>query len=333
MEEDNDFGSLFVGDLTPNETEENLKKIFGNFGEVSEVKIKRDPQTHNSLGYGFVTMKNHKDALNAKEKLHGEELNGRKIRIGWAEQHTNLFIGDLDSSVTDEQLRKIFSKFGPIYEHETFVKNGKYGFVRFKHAAHAKKAKNEMNGQKLGSRPIRIGWGSGNIKRNTVHFEFDPRQANKLTAEKLKEKFAAFGQVITIQLPQRGNTPRGFGFVHYSESSEGEESAAQAIQKLDRTTIEGVEVRCHFGKKVKNQSTTSPNVSPQLNYSNYLQYYPKIQNPSHFQWNMQPNMPNSSNFTTQMMPQNIENPQMPNFSQNLHHHQPLDPRNSPRNQN
>jgi len=78
-------------------------------------------------------------------------IGGRAIRLGWAQKNTNLFVGDLDPSVTTELLREAFAKYGPIYKEETFVKHRNYGFVRFKHRKHAEVAKREMEGQVLGT--------------------------------------------------------------------------------------------------------------------------------------------------------------------------------------
>ena len=53
----------------------------------------------------------------------------RPIRIGWAQKNTNLFVGDLDPSVTSEMLRDAFRVFGDITEDETFAKSQNYGYV------------------------------------------------------------------------------------------------------------------------------------------------------------------------------------------------------------
>ena len=57
------------------------------------VDIKRDKQTMRNLGYGFVQMSTHEEAEVAKEKMHEAEIQGRKIRVGWAQRNTALFIG------------------------------------------------------------------------------------------------------------------------------------------------------------------------------------------------------------------------------------------------
>ena len=54
--------------------------------------------------------------------MQKRKLGGRPIRVGWAQKNTNLFVGDLDNSVSDEMLRSAFRAFGPIVTEDTFVK-------------------------------------------------------------------------------------------------------------------------------------------------------------------------------------------------------------------
>lgn len=144
LEEFPDESSLFIGDLSRTVTEDMLLKFFSACGPVEGVDIKRDKVTKNNLGYGFVKFRDRHQAERAKHKMNGQEIGGRAIRIGWAQKNTNLFVclvGDLEEKITGEHLRTIFKEFGPIYEEDTFVKRNKYGFVKFKHRAHAEKAK------------------------------------------------------------------------------------------------------------------------------------------------------------------------------------------------
>lgn len=170
---EDDERCLFIGDLARGLTEDQLREAFEPYGVIS-VEIKRDRITNYSLGYGFVLLKSREDAGAAKKAMHRQVVGGRAIRIGWAQKNTNLFIGDLDPTITSAQLREVFRQFGPIYEEETFVKNRNYGFVRFRHRKHAELAKREMNNKVLGSRAIRIGWGDANYQRHCVHIQFEP---------------------------------------------------------------------------------------------------------------------------------------------------------------
>lgn len=239
---------LFIGDLARGLNEEQLREPFEPFSVVS-VEIKRDRVTGYSLGYGFVQFKTRQDASAAKKALHRSVVGGRAIRIGWAQKNTNLFVGDLDPSITSEQLREVFRRFGPIYEEETFVKHRNYGFVRFKHRKHAEIAKREMDDKVLGSRAIRIGWGDANYQRHCVHIQFEPAESEALTETEVIAKFEEFGTVVNVNLPRNQGSLRGFGFIYYDDTDAGEDSAAKAITTLNNSQICGVRIQCNFGKK------------------------------------------------------------------------------------
>jgi len=239
---------LFIGDLARSLTEDQLREPFERFG-VARVEIKRDRITGYNLGYGFAQFETRQHAAEAKKGLHRSVIGGRAIRIGWAQKNTNLFIGDLDPSVTSDQLREAFSAFGPIYAEETFVKHRNYGFVRFKHRKDAERAKREMDTKMLGNRPIRIGWGDANYQRHCVHIQFDPAESSALSENDVISRFEEFGTVTSVNLPRTQGSLRGFGFIYYDDTDSGEESAAKAISALNSTEISGVLIQCNFGKK------------------------------------------------------------------------------------
>lgn len=240
---------LFVGDIARSLTEEQIKSIFSPFGEVVSVEIKRDRVTRASLGYAFVQFKNRDSAAEAKRSLHKTVIASRAIRIGWAQKNTNLFVGDLDPSVTSEQLREAFQVYGEVVEEETFVKKHNYGFVRFRRRNDAETAKREMDGKMLGNRRIRIGWGDANTQKYCVHIQFDPNGADALSESDIYSTFSLYGNIISIHLPRVANKLKGFGFVRYNDTDEGEEAATTAISNINNSIIAGVQVNCNFGKK------------------------------------------------------------------------------------
>jgi RNA recognition motif-containing protein len=252
--------SLFIGDLSRHVSEDRMREMFSKFGEVEDVDIKRDKVTRNNLGYGFVTFKNRHQAEQAKRKMHGMELGGRTIRVGWAQKNTNLFVGDLDPRIDADHLKTIFKQFGPIYNDDTFVKRNGYGFVKFKHRTHAEKAKATLDGKYLlipGSneqteRPIRIGWGDANTQRNCVHVQFDSMHGAQVDMKESDfcEVFQQFGHVVKVSLPRFPDRQlKGYGFIHFEENDDGEEAAARAITTLSFGKINGVTIQCNFGKR------------------------------------------------------------------------------------
>jgi len=257
-----DESSLFIGDLSRTVSEETLMKIFSECGPVEAVDIKRDKVTKNNLGYGFVKYRDRQVAERAKHRMNGLEIGGRAIRIGWAQKNTNLFVclvGDTEEQITGEHLKEIFRDFGPIYEEDTFVKRNKYGFVKFKHRAHAERAKAALDGKHLmipngykTLKPVRIGWGDANTQRNCVHVQFEQNSASNadLKEEDFKGQFCKYGVVNKVSLPRYSDKRlKGYGFIHFEENDLGEESAARAITELTASQIKGVVIMCNFGKR------------------------------------------------------------------------------------
>lgn len=75
---------LFVGGLSDDTTEEDLRQAFGAHGPVADAVVVLDRETRSPRGFGFVTMENRKDAPRAIEQLDGSELKGRHIVVNVA---------------------------------------------------------------------------------------------------------------------------------------------------------------------------------------------------------------------------------------------------------
>ena len=79
-----DNTKLFVGGLSWNLKDEDLKTAFAEMGEVVEAVIIMDRDTGKSKGFGFVTMKTAEEAKKAITELNGKELDGKSITVGEA---------------------------------------------------------------------------------------------------------------------------------------------------------------------------------------------------------------------------------------------------------
>jgi len=75
---------LFVGSLSDEVTEADLRAAFGAFGPVADAIVMVDRETRTPRGFGFVTMENRKDAPRAIEALDGSELKGRRLVVNVA---------------------------------------------------------------------------------------------------------------------------------------------------------------------------------------------------------------------------------------------------------
>lgn len=75
---------LYVGNLNFDATEDQVRELFGNFGDVQEVKIVMDRFSGRSRGFAFVRMTTADDAGKAKDSLNGQPFQGKALVIDWA---------------------------------------------------------------------------------------------------------------------------------------------------------------------------------------------------------------------------------------------------------
>jgi RNA recognition motif-containing protein len=76
--------NIFVGNLSRELTEEDLRKAFEPFGQVTSVAIVRDKYSGESKGFGFVEMPGKAQAQSAITRLNGNELKGRNLNVNEA---------------------------------------------------------------------------------------------------------------------------------------------------------------------------------------------------------------------------------------------------------
>jgi RNA recognition motif-containing protein len=73
--------NIYVGNLAPDTTEDELREAFASFGEISSVKIIRDGATGESRGFGFVEMASEDQAKAAITEMNGKELKGNALSV------------------------------------------------------------------------------------------------------------------------------------------------------------------------------------------------------------------------------------------------------------
>jgi RNA recognition motif-containing protein len=76
--------NIYVGNLSREVTEEDLRQAFEAFGEVTSVKVIKDRYSGESRGFGFVEMADKADAESAITGLKEKELKGRTLNVNEA---------------------------------------------------------------------------------------------------------------------------------------------------------------------------------------------------------------------------------------------------------
>jgi len=72
---------LFVGNLSPDTTSEELLALFSEVGEVDSCNLITDRDSGRSKGFAFVEMKSKDSADSAKERLNGQDLHGKPLKV------------------------------------------------------------------------------------------------------------------------------------------------------------------------------------------------------------------------------------------------------------
>ena len=80
--------NIYVGNLSYDMSEEDLKKEFEAFGKVDTVKIIKDNHTGKSKGFGFVEMSSKNEGQSAIEGLNEKNLKGRNLNVNEARPRT-----------------------------------------------------------------------------------------------------------------------------------------------------------------------------------------------------------------------------------------------------
>jgi cold-inducible RNA-binding protein len=80
--------NLFVGNMSFQTTEADLRALFEPFGQITRVHLAMDRETGRARGFAFVEMPNDAEAAKAIADLDGKELGGRNLKVNEARPKT-----------------------------------------------------------------------------------------------------------------------------------------------------------------------------------------------------------------------------------------------------
>ncbi|KAG0254005.1 Protein phosphatase PP2A regulatory subunit B [Mortierella polycephala] len=185
------FTNVYIRNLDSEATQEEVVAMLTKFGPVNSSVISTD-ENGRCKGFGLFNFERYEDARRAVEELHESEFRGRVLYVCRAQKRSdheeeikkstkqrkieehrkcedvNLFIKNLDSDIDDDVLHQEFAVYGPVtsakvmrhkkpaadWEEQAMGPSKGFGFVCFSSPDDASKAIVEMNGRKLGSKPI-----------------------------------------------------------------------------------------------------------------------------------------------------------------------------------
>ena len=81
--------NIYVGNVAPQATEDEIRTIFEEFGEVTSAKLIKDRYSNEPRGFGFVEMTSKSDGINAINQVNGRELHGQNLTVNEARPKTD----------------------------------------------------------------------------------------------------------------------------------------------------------------------------------------------------------------------------------------------------
>ncbi|XP_046805673.1 RNA-binding protein squid isoform X4 [Lucilia cuprina] len=113
-----DDRKLFVGGLSWETSEKELREHFSKFGEIESINVKTDPQTGRSRGFAFIVF-TQTDAIDKVNEAGEHVINNKKVDPKKAKaRHGKIFVGGLTTEISDDEIKTYFSQFGNIVDVE-----------------------------------------------------------------------------------------------------------------------------------------------------------------------------------------------------------------------
>ncbi|TKY54264.1 Flowering time control protein FCA [Spatholobus suberectus] len=155
------FAKLFVGSVPRTATEEDIRPLFEEHGNVIEVALIKDRKTGQHQGCCFIKYATSEEADQAIRALHNQHTlpggvgpiqvryaDGERERLGAVEY--KLFVGSLNKQATVKEVEEIFTKYGRVEDVYLMRDEKKQsrgcGFVKYSHRDMALAAINALNG-------------------------------------------------------------------------------------------------------------------------------------------------------------------------------------------
>ncbi|XP_062540174.1 RNA-binding protein squid-like [Armigeres subalbatus] len=114
----NDDRKLFVGGLSTETTEQDLRNHFVQYGEIENVNVKTDSQTGRSRGFAFIIFSS-AESLDKVAAAGDHTINGKKVDAKKAKSKPGkIFVGGLSPETSDEEVKTFFGQFGTVVEVE-----------------------------------------------------------------------------------------------------------------------------------------------------------------------------------------------------------------------
>jgi len=257
-------GNIFIKNLDKSIDNKALHDTFSAFGKILSCKVATDANA-SSKGYGFVHFETEEAAQLAIAKVNGMMIEDKIVYVGpflkrgdrpmSKEVYSNVYIKNLNTEVSEEELNKLVTEFGEVTSC-VIMKDDKgnskgFGFVNFKETEGASKCVEALQGKEHKGKTLYAGRAQKKTERQAMlKQKFDEvRQeriakyqgmnlyvknlADEVDDDLLRSEFTAFGTITSAKVMRddKGKS-KGFGFVCYSSHEEATRSVTEMNGKM-----------------------------------------------------------------------------------------------------
>ncbi|KAL6519350.1 hypothetical protein OROGR_018670 [Orobanche gracilis] len=257
---------VYLGGISPNTSEDDLKHFCESVGEVTEVRIMKGKDSNENKGYAFVTFRTKELASKAIKELNSTELKGKKLKCSSSQAKHKLFIGNVPRNWEGDDMKKAVNKVGPgvvavelLKDPQNSSRNRGFAFIEYYNNACAEYSRQKMSTPKfkLDENAPTVSWAdqrnaeSSSSQVKAVYVKNLPKD---ITQDQLMDLFEHHGKIMKVVLPpaKPGQEKSRYGFVHFADRS----SAMKALKDTEKYEIDGQVVECSLAKPQTEQKTS-----------------------------------------------------------------------------
>jgi polyadenylate-binding protein len=285
-ERKNGKGNIFIKGLDPHIGQKELHDTFSQFGNILSCKVATTPNGE-SKGYGYVHYDNPDNARQAISIVNNKRIGNQIVKVeafvprGERTQNsedawTNVFVKNVENSVSDAEFRELFEKYGTITSMKLTSPNPKFatkmGFLNYESNKNAVDSVNEMNNKEYKGFNLFVSKHQKRHERLSLlrkEYEIRKRETIKkyqglnlyvkyiednVDEETIRKEFEKYGKITSLKIMRNDKgVSKGFGFVCYEKQEEAQNAYDQSARIVLPNCIKPLYVAFHEGKEIRSQ--------------------------------------------------------------------------------